>query len=259
MRLTGFLAGALALGLVTGALADPANIQTTKLSEGHYRLVLKAVDLPGPAEGQDRLDATARTLCGAEPAQFDRYQFDILHNPDLAAPAGSKIGVLTQDIYCGQAQLQTANPGPRADWKPSDREVGHVRELTETYFADRTAQKYDQAYALFSPKMTSATSLQDWTTGVRAFEQMAGKVVEQQVRGIAWHNNTDVDPRGVFMVVNTMSRYANGAACGYVVWERVDKANYQLIREVSDFLPVANLKALDTDTVAQLQKKYHCA
>ena len=259
MRLTGFLAGALALGLATGAFADPANIQTSKLSEGHYRLVLKAADLPGPAEGQDRLEATARTLCGAEPVQFDRYQFDMLHNPDLAAPAGSKIGVLTQDIYCGQAQLQTVNSAVKADWKPSDNEVGHVRELTEAYLADRAAQKYDRAYALFSPKMTGTTSLQDWTAGVRAFEQMSGKVFEQQVRGIVWHNNTDVDPRGVFMVASTMSRYANGAACGYVVWERIDKSTYQLVREVSDFLPVTDLKALDTDTVTQLQKKYHCS
>ena len=259
MRLTEFLVGALALGLASSAFAAPANIETTKLSEGHYRLVLKAADLRDPAEGQDRLDATARALCGAEAAQFDRYQFDMLHNPDLAAPAGSKIGVLTQDIVCGEAQLKTANPGPKADWKPSDNEVGYVRGLTQTYLADRAAQKYAQAYALFSPKMSGTTSLQDWTAGVRAFEQMAGKVFEQQVRGIVWHNNTDVDPRGVFMVVSTMSRYANGAACGYVVWERIDKNSYQLVREVSDFLPVAELKALDTDTVTQLQKKYHCS
>lgn len=258
MRLTGILAGVLALGWATGALAAPTAIQTTKLSDGRYRLVLKARDLKGPAEGQDRMEATARNLCGAEAFQFDRYQFDILQDPDLAAAKGAKIAVLTQEIFCGQALLETVNSSPGANWKPSDKEVDGVRRLTETFFDQRAAQKYDQAYALLSPKMQATVTEPDWIANVRAFDQKSGPRAEQQIRGVAWHNNTEVEPRGVFMVVSTMSRYANGAACGYVVWERVARGDYLMIREVSDFMVAPDLAALDDTTVSRLQGLYHC-
>ena len=238
----------------------PSDVQVESLGTDSFRLVLRSFRSRTVEAGQDELLPKAREICAGKDVGFGKYQFETME-PVTAGGERHPL-LLKQDITCGVASprppsVSTANRDPQ--WRPTSTQVQLVERQTYAYFAAKDGRKYQEAYALLSPRQKQTISFERWSALAEDFNAKAGEVSGRNIKKITWYKDPPDTEPGVYAAADFSSEFANAAAhCGYVVWHEENDGSFLLVREEQNFLDKASEARLKPGERERVRAQFGC-
>ncbi len=156
-----------------------------------------------------------------------------------------------------------AAPGaPAEEWQPSDTEKTQVSLLTQQYFRHRDRGEYAAAYAMMSPDMQQAVSLERWSIRQAQFSARAGEAKERGVRKVTWFKDPPSSPTrgGVLATVEYGGTFQNiDIHCGHLIWHRArPDGAFKLLGEEENSIDKATQALMSAAQLAAARKSIRC-
>ncbi len=157
-----------------------------------------------------------------------------------------------------------ATPGAATarEWQPSDTEKTEVSLLTQQYFRHRDRGEYAAAYAMMSPDLQQAFSLERWSIRQAQFSAHAGEAKERGVRKITWFKDPPSSPArgGVLATVEYSGTFQNiDIHCGHLIWHRAQPGGaFKLLLEEEHSIDKATQALMSAAQLATARKSIRC-
>ncbi len=242
-----------------GAHGTPArDIQVQRLGDDAFRLVLTSYTSKTAEAGQRELLSKAQQLCGTKPANFGRYEFNLIESFRVG---GSDKGhlELKQTISCGEAAATPTPSQAIMHVAASAEQIRQVEQQARLYFAAKDQRRYQQAYALMAPVQKLAVPFDAWQARVDAFNDKAGAVRERAIRKITWYQDPPQAAPGLYAAVDFVSQFANlEVHCGFVAWQQQPDGSFLLVREEENSLDKVTAKNLKPEEIERVRVQFKC-
>lgn len=158
--------------------------------------------------------------------------------------------------------LPAAPGAPAQEWQPSDAEKTEVSLLTQQYFRHRDRGEYAAAYAMMSPDLQQAFSLERWSIRQAQFSARAGEAKERGIRKVTWFKDPPSSPTrgGVLATVEYSGTFQNiDIHCGHLIWHKAQPGGaFKLLREEEHSIDKATQALMSAAQLAAARKSIRC-
>jgi len=137
-----------------------------------------------------------------------------------------------------------------------------IMKLSEEYFNNLAAQKYDTAYSSISSALKQISSEELWAEDKQKFRQLSGEVSLVNITKVTVYENLASAPLpGTYIAADYYNKFTNVPIhCGYLVWYKPDssKEKYKIVREESGYITKRQLAQLPIGKLPEVEKGLQC-
>lgn len=134
-----------------------------------------------------------------------------------------------------------------------------IERQTYAYFAARDGQKYQEAYALFSPLLKQTLPFEHWKSMSEKFNAQAGAVLSRKVKKITWYKDPPSAEPGVYAAADYVSQFAHiKIHCGYLVWHQQNDGSFLLMHEEENYIGTALQQKLKPAELKKARAELGC-
>ncbi|XLZ72731.1 DUF4019 domain-containing protein [Massilia sp. SR12] len=158
-----------------------------------------------------------------------------------------------------QAALAAPAPSSATPWKPSAAQKARVAELSKTYFADKDAQRYREAWMHLGAAARQAASFEEWRSNAAGTAAKAGPVQQRELKKVTLYRSSQSGAPATYAAVDFAGRFANADTyCGYLVWSEQADGSFLLVREEENYIYKATDAQLTPEQRSKMRGVYRC-
>ncbi len=158
-----------------------------------------------------------------------------------------------------QAALAAPKPAAAAPWKPSATQKARVEELSQAYFADKDAQRYQEAWMRLGAAARQESSFEQWRNAAAGSAARAGAVRQRVLKKVTIYRSSQGGTPGTYAAVDFTGRFANADTyCAYLVWSEQADGSFLLVREEENFIYKATEAQLTPEQRNKMRGVYRC-